>query len=91
MQLTRYENLTQENTVFHEPKDYKVKESKFKDQRIKIETKYPNGKKGDLIIKTPFLFSLGVNEKESQETDKLVGYSIPICLWEKDGEPNLEE
>ena len=41
MQLTRYENLTEENIVFHEPKDYKVKGSKFKDQRIKIETKYP--------------------------------------------------
>ena len=21
----------------------------------------------------------------------MIGYSIPVCLWEKDGEPNLEE
>ena len=72
-------------------KDYKVKDSKFKYQRIKIETKYPNGKKGDLIIETPFLFSFGVNEKKSQETDKLIGYFIPVFLWEKDSQPNVEE
>lgn len=40
---------------------------------------------------TPFLFSFGVNEKKSQETDKLVGFSIPFCLWEKDGDPNPQE
>ena len=72
-------------------KDYKVKDSKFKYQRIKVETKYPNGKKGDLIIETPFLFTFGVNEKKSQETDKLIGYSIPVCLWEKDSQPDIEE
>ena len=30
-------------------------------------------------------------KKKSQETDKLIGYSIPVCLWEKDSQPNLEE
>ena len=67
MQLTSYENLTKENILFQEAKEYKVKDSKFKYQRIKIETKFPNGKKGDLIIETPFLFSFGVNEKKSQK------------------------
>ena len=47
--------------------------------------------KGDLIIETPFLFSFEVNEKKSQETDKLVGFSIPVCLWGKDGQPNENE
>ena len=91
MQLTSYENLTKENIQFHEAKDYKVNDSKFKYQRIKIEIKYPNGKKGDLIIETPLLFSFGVNEKKSQETDKLIGYSIPVRLWEIDSQPNIEE
>ena len=66
MQLTSYENLTKENSLFHEATDYKVKDSKFKYQRIKSETKYPNGKKGNLIIETPFLFSFGVNEKNQK-------------------------
>ena len=41
--------------------------------------------KGDLIIETPFLFNFEVNERKSQETDKLVGFSIPVCLTEDIG------
>lgn len=44
-----------------------------------------------MVIETPFLFSFGVNEKKSQETDKLVGYSIPVCLWERDRVPSEAE
>ena len=44
-----------------------------------------------LIIETQLLFSFGVNEKKNQETGKLVGYSIPVCLWSKDSEPNTQE
>ena len=85
-------------TLYHQTKlssktakEYQVKDSKLKYKRIKIETVYPDGKKGDLVIETPFLFSFGVNEKRNQETGKLVGYSIPICLWAKDSEPNNKE
>ena len=45
MQITSYENLTSDKIIFHEAKEYKVKNSKLKYQRIKIETKFPNGKK----------------------------------------------
>ena len=58
MMLTSYENLTSDKILLHEAKEYKVKDSKFKYQRIKIETKYPNGKNGDLVIETPFLLVL---------------------------------
>ena len=34
---------------------------------------------------------MGVKEKKNQETNKLIGYSIPICLWAKDSEPNSKE
>ena len=44
-----------------------------------------------MVVETPFLFSFGVNEKKNQETNKLVGYSMPVCLWSKDSEPNTEE
>ena len=91
MQLSSYENITQENIIFNEAKEYKVKDSKIKYKRIPIEVKYPNGKKGALVVETPFLFSFGVNEKKNQETNKLVGYSIPVCLWAKDSEPNNKE
>ena len=91
MQITSYEDLTPDNIIFNEAKEYKVKDSKIRYKRIPIEVKYPNGKKGQLIIETPLLFSFGVNEKKNQETNKLVGYSIPICLWAKDSEPNTQE
>ncbi|CAH3046812.1 unnamed protein product [Porites evermanni] len=91
MQLSSYDHLTTENIIFNEAKEYKVKDSKIKYKRIPIEVKYPNGKKGALVIETPFLFSFSVNEKKNQETNKLVGYSIPVCLWAKDSEPNTKE
>ena len=91
MQITSYEDLTPDNIIFNKAKEYKVKDSKIRYKRIPIEVKYPNGKKGQLIIETPLLFSFGVNEKKNQETNKLVGYGIPICLWAKDSEPNTQE
>ena len=91
MMLTSYENITQDNIIFNEAKEFKVKDSKIKYKRIPIEIKYPNGKKGALVVETPLLFSFGVNEKKNQETNKLVGYSMPVCLWAKDSEPNTKE
>ena len=91
MQITSYEDLTPDNIIFNKAKECKVKDSKIRYKRIPIEVKYPNVKKGQLIIETPLLFSFGVNEKKNQETNKLVGYSIPICLWAKDSEPNTQE
>ena len=91
MQLSSYENLNKVNIIFKEAKEFKVKDSKIKYKRIPIEIKYSNGKKGPLVIEIPFLFSFGVSEKKNQETKKLVGYSIPVCLWAKDSEPNNKE
>ena len=91
MQLTSLQDLTPQSIVFKEAKEYKVKDSKIKYERIPIETVYHNGTNGPLVIETPFLFSFGVTEKKDQSTNKLVGYSIPVCLWEKDSSPNLKE
>ena len=68
MQLSSYENLTKDNIIFKEAKEFKVNDSKIKYKRIPIEIKYSNGKKGPLVIETPFLFSFGVSEKKNQET-----------------------
>ena len=62
MQLSSYEHLTQDNIIFNEAKEFKVKDSKIK-----------------------------YNEKKNQETNKLAGYSIPVCLWAKDSEPNTKD
>ena len=91
MQLSSYDHLTQDNIIFNEAKEYKVKDSKIKYKRIPIEVKYPNGKKGALVIETPIPFPFGVSEKKNQETGKLIGYSMPVCLWTKGSEPNIKE
>ena len=91
MQLTSIQDLTPKSIIFKEAKEYKVKDSKIKYKRIPIETVYHNGNKGPLVIETPFLFSFGVTEKKDQSTNKLVGYSIPVCLWEKDSTPKIKE
>ena len=91
MQLTSIQDLTSQGIIFKEAKEYKVKDSKIKYKRIPIEIVYPDGNKGPLVVETPFFFSFGVNEKKDQNTNKLIGYSIPVCLWEKDSSPNLKE
>ena len=91
MQLSSYENITQDNIIFNQAKEFKVKNSKIKYKRIPIEVKYPNGNKGALVVESPVLFSFGVNEKKNQETNKSVSYSLPVCLWAKDSEPNTKE
>ena len=37
------------------------------------------------------MFSFGVTERLNQETNQLRGYSIPVCLWEKEEKPNESE
>ena len=91
MQLSSFENITEDNIVFQTAKKHKVPNSKIKHQRIKIERKLPNGKLTPLVVETPFLFSFGISERKDQETNKVSGYSIPVCLWKKDAEPNQKE
>ena len=91
MQLSSIENITEDNIIFHSAKKQKVPNSKIKYQRIKIERKLPNGKTTPLLVETPFSFSFGIKERKDEETNKISGYSIPVCLWKKDAEPNQKE
>ena len=91
MQLSSVENITEDNIVFHEPKEFQLRNTSIKFKRIKIETKLPNGKISPLVVETPFLFSFGVSKRKNQETGELNGYSIPVCLWKKDEKPNQEQ
>ena len=50
MQLSSYENINQDNIIFNQAKEFKVKNSKIKYKRIPIEVKYPNRNKGALVV-----------------------------------------
>ena len=84
MQLSSFENITEDNIIFQTAKKFKIPNSKMKYERIKIERKLPNRKTTPLVVATPFLFSFGISERKDQETNKINGYSIPVCLWKKD-------
>ena len=91
MQLSSFENINEDNIVFHSAKKFKIPNIKMKYERIKIEMKLSNGKTTPLVVATPILFSFGISERKDQETNKINGYSIPVCLWKKDAEPNQKE
>ena len=44
-----------------------------------------------LLLKLHFFFSFGISERKDEETGTISGYSIPVCLWKKDAEPNKKE
>ena len=91
MQLSSFENINEDNIVFQAAKKFKIPNSKMKYERIKIERILPDGKTTPLVVATPILFSFGISERKDQETNKINGYSIPVCLWKKDAEPKQKE
>ena len=91
MQLSSIENITEDNILLHEAKEFQLRNTSIKYKRIKIETKLPNGKTSPFVVESPFLFSFGVSKRKNQETGQLTGYSIPVCLWKRDERPNQEE
>ena len=91
MQLSSFEDINEDNIVFQAAKKFKIPNSKMKYERIKIERKLPDGKTTPLVVATPILFSFGINERKDQETNNINGYSIPVCHWKKDSEPNQKE
>jgi hypothetical protein len=54
-------------------------------QRINIGTKNADGTTGDLVLQTGRLFSFGVSENTSPDTGKVNGWTMPLCLWGRDG------
>lgn len=53
--------------------------------RINISTRNADGSTGELIIPTGRLFSFGVSENTSPDTGKVNGWTMPLCLWGRDG------
>ena len=91
MELSSYKNITKENIIFNKIKEYSIKDTNKSYSRIPIEIKYKGKSKGPLIIETPFLFSFGVSKNLEKNSGKLNGYSIPVCLWQRDSKPNNRE
>ena len=84
IQITEASGYDTKNMIFSEPIAGSIPNSQIQFKRIMIKTKYPNGKIGDLILPTERLYSFGVNENVSPDTQKVTGYTMPMCMWSKD-------
>ena len=89
-QLSSASGFNVSNIVFNEPTQNAIPNSKLSYYRIPIQMRYADGCVGDLVLSTGRLFSFGVSENRSMDTNKVNGYVLPICLWNKDG-PSGEE
>lgn len=89
-QLTSASGYNVQKMIFNEPQDNKIPNSSFSYKRINISTENNNGTTGDLVLKTPVLFSFGVQENINPESKEVNGYIMPLCLWNRNG-PTDEE
>jgi len=91
IQLTDFHAYNTEDMVFSKPEVGNIMGQKISFKRIKIGTRYPNGQVGDLILATPpQLLSFGLQESRDMATNNINGYSMPLCLWSRNG-PTDEE
>lgn len=92
--------------VFDEPAIEAVPSSTFTNRRIKIGYRLPDGSVTQLQIPFPKSYSYGIQaesygaeqqrdarDKQPQKVDpKLIsGYTMPLCLWEKNSSPTPEQ
>ena len=54
-------------------------------KRVRISVKNPDGSVGDLILPTTEVFSFGIQENKDMNSGKVNGYTMPLCLWSKNG------
>lgn len=59
--------------------------------RIPISTMNKDGTLGELVFQTEELFSFGVSENKDQQTGKVNGYTLPLCMWNKDAPTENEK
>ena len=89
-QLTNAANYDVKRMVFGDPASGTVAGTPIVYRRINISTLNEDGTVGDLILPTGRLFSFGVSENKSQDTGKVNGHVLPLCLWNREG-PSSEE
>ena len=82
------ERMIFSKTILGEIPDSKPK---IEFQRINIFTRNEDGSEGELIIPTESLYSFGISENVNQESDKVTGYTFPLCLWNRDGATTEEK
>ncbi len=89
-QLTKPSGYNISNLIFSKPISCTIPNSNVGYKRVNLSTINPDKSAGDLIFGTEMLFSFGVSVNRDFKTQEANGYTLPICLWNKDG-PTDEE
>lgn len=87
--LTEASGYDINKVIFSEPEVCTVGNISY--SRINIGTLLPNGKTSDLILKTERLFSFGVSPNVNEKTKEIDNYSMPLCIYSKDGATDAEK
>lgn len=90
-QLTNCADLDVGKIMFSEPEAKSIPNTPISYHRINISVENPDGSVGDLIISTERLFSFGLSENTDMNSGVVNGYSIPLCLWSRNGATKAEE
>lgn len=82
MRLSNVENFDTEKIIFSDAKETAIPGS----YRITIGVQHKDNSTGPLIFTTDSVYSFGVQENKSlDKPNNTTGYSIPLCLWNRDG------
>ena len=90
-QLTNPFQFDKKKITFSKPEINTIPGSDITYKRIRLGTQYPDGTYGDLILKTSMVFSYGVQENRDMKTNDINGYTLPLCMWNKDGASKEEK
>jgi hypothetical protein len=89
-QLTMATGYDVNRMIFGKPRDGSIPNSTVTFKRIPIGTRNPDGTLGELIIPTSRVYSFGLSPNTNMNTGKVDGYSISLCLFNRDA-PSVEE
>jgi hypothetical protein len=95
--LNSSSNFDISRVVFEDVKVNEIKNEKnpkapaIKYKTIPVKYRCDDGTLTDLLFETPQYFSFGVSENTSMDTDQINGYSLPLCLLDKDRPSNEEK
>ena len=90
-QLTIMHNFNVERIIMGEPQKKTIPNSSLGYIKLPISVVNTDETVGDFIALTPRLFSFGVQENfDFAKPTQLNGYSLPLCMWSRDG-PTEEE
>lgn len=93
-QLSSASSYDVSNMIFSDPVVGTIPDSKpqISYRRVNVQTRNADGTVGELIFPTePNLFSFGVGENRSLDSDKVNGYVLPICLYNRENPTESEK